>query len=134
MTPPGYTASYGHMNRVLTLLIVLVLSGVPAITSLCNAWCVEPASPATAGCHEHSTGPEPGHRMGSSRSHQCDHLPAIGALAPTEGRQGFLAAPTSEPAAVAIAFAPPQPGVTVALPVRESAPHSRSSRSEILRI
>jgi hypothetical protein len=126
------------VTRLVALSIVLVLSGVPALTVLCEGWCPmaehTAASTATAECHEHapsSVGPRV-----ASRHHDCDHQLSVTAAVVTEVRHttvpfgSSLAAvlETSHPTIAAARMMPSFSGL------RGSPPGSAPSSFSVLRI
>ena len=80
------------MTRLMALSIVLVLSGVPALTVLCEGWCPMTDHPArnsaTTECHEHGPSSE-GPRL-TSRHHDCDHQLSVTAAVMTELRHSAV--------------------------------------------
>ena len=80
------------MTRLVALSIVLVLSGVPALTVMCEGWCPMTGhaarSAAATECHEHAPASE-APRL-ASRHHDCDHQLSVTAAVVTELRHGAV--------------------------------------------
>lgn len=69
----GYTASNGRrVKRAAVALLVLSISGLPAVGVLCDVVCAPPAASTSAGpCHGHDTSQQ---RRLDAAGHHCDHI------------------------------------------------------------
>jgi hypothetical protein len=58
MLMPRYTQRVGHVGRIATVLLIVLLAGGPAVASVCEAVCVPPAATTqpTASEGDHSRG------------------------------------------------------------------------------
>ena len=66
------------MTRLTTVLLVLVLSGVPATAVLCDVlFCAEPSAPraASSACHDHV--PASSGKQVDAREADCTHLSLV---------------------------------------------------------
>ena len=126
------------LTRLVSLSMVLVLSGVPAVTALCEGWCPMAESAATSAatteCHEHAPSSE-GPRL-APRHHDCDHQLSVEAAVVTGLRQGAVPHGSSLPAVLETNHPTIAAARTVAFlgGLRGSPPRSASSSFSVLRI